>query len=329
MAEGGGVEIRTFLSLQEIQEVQGFAKDAVFTKEDYASLIGDYRLPERLRCCLRTEKRERCPAKHNFGFVLRLKDGTATLVGNQCGNDQFGAESDLAKDRKSYLKEKERQEALKRLRELLSARAATEAAVAQQYEQLRDLCSRSTDWLLAAGLSATQRIKSLARDDRAAVSVQGVRSRKYVEDGRTKEERTTIEIAVGSLSGLTIFNRELVWAIHGDLRRVSEAFRGAEALSESATTNVLKHAVARLTDVDGVLARGRAVLDAETAFQNSDWSCLPFLVKDGEERRQLASLALQQKGASPSKAKAKARAYLAELEASLRARYGVERIEIL
>jgi hypothetical protein len=327
MADGGTYLIRTFLSEQEIRDEPGFLEDALFSIEDYEALLGDYRLPDRLRCCLKSPERSRCPATHHWGFVIRLKDATVTVVGNRCGNEKFGAESALSKDRKAYLKEKERQDALKRLRELLAARQASEEEADQVYQQLREMCGRGKAWLREIGFNAEKRLLEISKTDLGVVLVAGVRVREYVEDGRTKTERTSVEIAAGTLPGLSMFRNDLVIDVHRDIREVYAAYRDAEKLAESATTRVLQHAAAQIGRLAGTLARGREFLDAERAFQAADWSCLPFLTKDAEDRMRLARAALEH--AKAPKGKDRAKAFIRDMETSLKARYGVQEILIL
>jgi hypothetical protein len=325
---GRGVEIqvRTFQSEEEIRQQPGFLENALVAKGNYARLLGDYRLPERLSCCLQRAAGHRCSVKHNYGFVVKLKDETVSIIGNQCGNTTFGAESALAKDMKLYANEKARQEALRRLGEILAMREAAESSVAGMYSQLKDLTERSRKRLTEFGDYAAHRIRAMSRVESNRVTVTGVRLRPYVEDGQNKTERTTIEITAGTLLGLSIFRSELVTSLQETLRGIAAAYREAETLDGSATTTTLSRVASAVSQLESVLRNGQELLAAEGSFERCDWSCLPFLAKETGDRVRLARMALTQANLPSNKDRGKE--YIHRLEMDLKSRHGVQKLEI-
>lgn len=326
MAERDGViTVRTFQSEEEIRELEGFVENNIVAKEAYARLLGDYRLPERLRCCLKRLGR-RCSVGHNYGFVVQLTDDSVSIVGNKCANDTFGAQSTLAKDMKLYAKEKARQDALKRLAEILATRESSEAKVADMYQQLINLTERARTQLSEFGDYTANRIRAMSRTETNRVTVRGVQLRPYMEDGERKVERSVIDITVGVLPGLSSFRGDLARSVQDSLREVVAAYREADVLDDSATTATLQRINSTISGVVGVLDSGQRLLDAEITFKKADWSCLPFLAQQMGDRLRLARQALAQAGQSSSKDRAKE--WLSELESKIKAQHNVQKLEL-
>lgn len=318
------ITIRTFWSAEEIRELEGFSEGNLVTQQNYAALVGDYRLPEKEKCCLFRDGR-RCSVGHNYGFVVILKDQTISIVGNKCANDNFGAESVLARDMRAYNNEKARQNALRRLAEIMATRESFEAQASEMYEKLKELSERARGLLLGFGSIAARQIQQMARGTSGRVDVTGVRLRPYTdEDGRENFERTAVEITVGHLAGLAFFNADRVKEVQNSLRSIAAAYRDAERLDESATTKTLTRITGVVAGLPGMIDSGQRLLDMETAFMKSDWSALPFLVADKSECLKLVRVVLAH--ADTPGGKDRAKEWLSQKEAALRMQHNVQKI---
>lgn len=75
----------------EILGLPGFLEKNLITPKNFDSVFSDYQIRDRdMHCCLLSD-RGLCNHKHNFGYVIQLKDGTLSIMGNDC------AEKNLAR----------------------------------------------------------------------------------------------------------------------------------------------------------------------------------------------------------------------------------------
>ncbi len=106
------IEIRTFSGPEEIRELPNFIEENPITKTSYKWLIGDYHFGEEVCCCVQKDNGNLCREGHKRGWVAELLDGSATIIGNHCAQEKFGADSRLIKDQSQYVNEKRRRERL-------------------------------------------------------------------------------------------------------------------------------------------------------------------------------------------------------------------------
>lgn len=327
MAERVGlIEIRTFQSWNEIQALPGFKEDNLVHKDNYAALVGDYELDEDVSCCMKNRAGGFCKRKHGWGFVVQLKDGTSSVVGNVCGNGTFDAESTLVKDKARYRNLKERQGNQRRIAELLQGKDEARAKIVDMRTRLLGLAALVEKQLAEFGPGCASQLRSLARGASGRVVVMGVRVRPYEEDGRTRTETDRFHIPVGTLSGLRICRPELFREVQEGLRSVALAFDKAAAFDESVKTSDLARVASAIADLPRVLAKGQELIDAEATFMAGDWRPLPFLVRDISDRSKLARIALTHGGSPVGRERAKE--WLQQWEAQLREQNGVNRLEI-
>jgi hypothetical protein len=76
---------RRFDSLSEIEGLERYARDVRATAQDLDTALGDYEFEAMTPCELHS-----CHTGHKYGFVVVLKDGRITRVGNRCGGKAFG-----------------------------------------------------------------------------------------------------------------------------------------------------------------------------------------------------------------------------------------------
>ena len=102
-----------------------------------------------MRCSLKRPSGALCKTPHNYGFVVRLIDGSVSIIGNECGTAKFDAESKLSRDKALYLNLKKRRDTQKRLAELFAGKDAALAEIRTMYDTLTDVSRRMDD--LVAG----------------------------------------------------------------------------------------------------------------------------------------------------------------------------------
>ncbi|OJA79681.1 hypothetical protein [Burkholderia ubonensis] len=327
MMDASLIEIRTFSSPEEIRELPNFIENNPINKTNYKRLIGDYNYDEEVCCCFEKENGNLCGEPHKRGWVAELLDGSATIIGNHCAQEQFGADSRLIADKSKYVNEKRR-------RERLAAILVQIGEKPQRLEQLDQLRSRleSLEQRIEAfteGLSPTilRRLQDMARTGQSVVSFTAVKFREYIdEDGRSRRERSAFEQSLGALDGLPLVLRSSFYTIYDAMRDVRQAYEEAEQLGTKPKSAEVDSLANRLNDYERIVRDGNRLLDLERAFFANNFLPLCFLETDKTERYKAARVAMRRSGIAGSKDDAKA--WLAEQEKAIKQQLSVDAIEI-
>lgn len=325
-AQGQPVEVRTFQSEHEIQSEPGFVEHYLVHKENYERLLGDYRLADKMRCCLKNKAGGLCGQPHNYGFVVRLKDGSVSIIGNRCGKSHFDADSQVAKDMNLYANAKRRLETQQRVAELLRDKEDSTAQIQTMHASLLELTKRVGAISANLGVGCIDQLRTIARGTGRVVAI-GVRIRPYEENGEKLFERQKLTITIGSLRGTRVFLLERIRSIRNQLQQVMNAYRTAEAMDGSVSTKELASVAATLSDLPRIIAEGQVHVQGLKEFEDCDWMPLAFLVRDQGERYKIARLVLNHTGSLAGKDKAKE--WLQQIESRVKESNGVDRLEIM
>jgi hypothetical protein len=214
------IDIRTFESYEQIRsEVAGFIENHPISKLTYARIVGDYNFSDEVRCCFQKENGKLCETEHKRGWVARLEDGTATIIGNHCAEDKFGADSRLISDRARYINEKKRQERLALLQQMLNLKEERFGRLAELRKLVMALENRVKVIIDPLGLFVQRRLKDMIRTGRTEVAITAVKNRPYVdENGRSKIERRTYVQVLGNLAGVELAARGTFAAFYDSIR---------------------------------------------------------------------------------------------------------------
>lgn len=306
--------------------LEGFREENPVSESNYKELLGDYRLAEKLRCCIQTKQGNLCHTKHNYGFVVRLKDDSASIIGNQCANDKFDAKSRVMQDRARFLNAQNRQKARERIAELLIDKELSVNAIQLAHDDLIALEGRLHELRARFGDPCWNQLTRMATGGGpGTVAVQGVRKRiGKRDDGSTYTERSGFGISVGTIAGIGLLNTYRVRELKERLRSIKFAYGEAEKLTEdSKTTDIEKHA-SKLGDLPAAIQACNDFTALENTFMQSDWTPMLFLVRTDSDRAKLGRVVLEQKGTPGGRDKAKQ--LIQALEQQLRTTHGVDEI---
>ncbi|NYT75125.1 hypothetical protein HZU72_22315 [Halomonas sp. QX-2] len=224
-------KVHKFKSYEEVVALPGFVEGEVFEKEYYANILGVYRFKERVRCCFFRENRV-CNTAHNHGYAVELKNGSVTIIGNECVY-KLGNEEKLLKDVKLLKKEEERQDKMQVVKDKIGDSICTYEEVFEAYEKAKRLENIIVDLFgrlpRSVGRSLEQRVKT----DTKNIAVTLVYDRKYIEDGEEKTESDYVRTAVYSIKGLRFLNLRLITSAK---RKVSDAVKTIKSF-EAITNN--------------------------------------------------------------------------------------------
>lgn len=321
------LEVRSFLSMQEIQELDGFVENNPVSKLNYKRLIGDYHFGEEICCCFQKASGKLCGEEHKKGWVVELADATISVIGNVCAEDKFGADSRLIQDRARYNNEKRRRERLAVLQQQVAEKPQRLEQLASLRILVRELEARIKEFMEPIGPIVTRRLRDMARTGRSEVFVTAVKYRSAVnKKGELESERSIFQERLGAFAGMELTAYGAFYSVYESINDIVRAYDNAENIELNLRKKEVDLLANRLNQYDRILGEGNRLLGLESAFQRNNWLLLCFLTDDKSERYKVAKIAMRQAGKSGGKEDAKE--WLAEQEKSLRNRLGADALQI-
>lgn len=322
------IEIRAFTSVDEILNLPNFEKDHPVTKESYDKLHGHYNFGIDFYCCFQEEGGQLCYRRHQFGYVVVLKDGTKSIIGNHCGKTKFGADHSLSRDTALYQNKKKYLESLARAEKLLEEKDQRLEALDLMRQSLMRMNTRLASFRRSIGPQTMSAIEDALKTGATVVRINGVTSREYVDEaGQQRTERSTAIITVGHLRGVQCFDRSRYNGLGSRTNRVQQAFI---ELEEDINKNVRQSRLSKLESEirlsEEVIADGKRMLNQAEVFFASDLSALCYLSPDRRDRVKTAREILRLKGEDASKSKA--REWISTMDAGLKESHKVDKLEI-
>lgn len=316
------MDFRTLNSIEQVRSMPGYRADNPVQQHNYKTLAVDYQFKAQERCCYLRDDGSLCRQLHNHGYVVQLADNSITIIGNDCANRYFDAESQFTKDRALFANQKRRQESLLRLKELLADKKDRMEVLRNLDQQVRRLQTQMTAFESAIGTQCMNRLRTMAKNSRREVTAAGIRIRPYVEDGVQRQEHTEITVTIGALQGISIIRPGAMSAISERVRAIVRAFHKAEQTVDHATPRDLENLVTSLSDFASLTNNCAELQEAAQAFWSNDLSVLSFLIDDPATRIKIIQHALNGTNANHAKR------WLTRKEQELKATYRVDKIEV-
>ena len=328
MMEKQPIEVRTFDSIDEVRQcVPNFVEDNPLSKVNYKRLLGDYNFAEEVSCCFLKENGKLCGEAHKKGWVAELQDGSATIIGNHCAKEKFGAESKFLKDRSRYLNELRLKRQLSALASQLEERTNRLGRLDELRIKLQTLEGRVSDFTSQLGSLTLWLLQRMQRSGHPEVSIKAVRFRESTnEEGHTTRERSVFSHSLGSLRGLDLVQPESFSTLYRVIKAIEWAYREADKLPIKPKAKEIELLASRLNEYDRAILNGNRLLALESDFFNNQFFLLCFLSTDKGERSRAAKIAMRQAGISGTKGDAKS--WFAEQERAVREQLGVDAIEL-
>jgi hypothetical protein len=322
------IEVRTFSSMEEVRHcVPTFVDDNPLSQANYKRLVGDYNFADEVCCCLLKGNGKLCGEPHKKGWIAELQDGSATIVGNHCAKERFGAESKFIADRSRYLNEQRLRRQLSALQRQIEEKAARLGQLNQLRISLQDLEARITAFANSIGPQTLWTLQSMQRSGQSEVSIRAVKFRESTNtDGRTTRERSIFSHSLGLLRALDLIQPTSFSTLYRIIKSIEWAYGDADKLPEKPKSKEIESLATRLNEYDGVIREGNRLLGLESDFFRNRFLLLCFLSSDKGERFKSAKIAMRQAGTTGNKADAKA--WLAEQERTIREHLGADAIEI-
>lgn len=314
-----------FESVEEITGYPGYLPENPLTQENYSEILGWYQLPVRQACCVERANGSLCHQLHLNGWVARKSNGSVTIMGRDCANDKFNADSSVFEDMALANNARVERERERRLLDLASRAENYQTQLSVTIRKLKTEHRKLQDFLDDVGREFRTRVENMARTGNSTVIVEGTKFRHYEEGGRAKREVSTVRHPLGNLVGLSAVDSRQIQALVVEMEEIRVAFNKAAELPK--LNRKQKNEVgSRLEQCDPALTRAERLLETISQFMgNSPWLYC-FLTGERSERSRVARMAMNAAGVHGGREQAKA--WLTDRERDLASDIGVEKIQL-
>lgn len=318
-------ELVNFETFEQVTSLPGYRPNNPLTQENYRQILGWYHFSEKQSCCVQRASGTLCGTPHNHGWVATLKDGTITILGADCANDKFGADSTVFEDISLAVNARREKERADNIQSLVDQGNHFESRLRAAIERVRQARLRLDDFLNSIGNDFRRRIVNMAKTGNTSVVIEGVKVRYDKDSAKNGPETSVIKHTLGVLDGLSAIDYQQFLQLTVEMEHIKDAFIEARAATQLNRTVKAKlgHQIERCESVlvqaeqlEGVVHR---------FFRNPAWLYC-FLTDDRSERARLAKRAMNEAGIDGSRDHAKG--WLSQREHDLCQELGVDRIRL-
>ncbi|WP_454913758.1 hypothetical protein [Stutzerimonas chloritidismutans] len=322
------MEVREYKEIEELKAIEGFQPDAPFTQDDYQKIIGEYHLLNKVKCCL-LKKNHPCATEHNYGFVIRLKNGIATLIGNSCANDNFEAATALRKDINSFRAAKTRRQKLEQIKNVLNNENEIIALLKSSEKTLKDAQKTTSIISQEIGSETTKKLREMSSTRNNSVQIALARTKTSINE-KTKEREshtTKFSATIGFIAGCEIFNTSSWDTLQRSINKLRDALSKAkltQANPKSFSNQKINSVALELNEISNLELLSKNMSEANLAFKNNNPLLLGYITENKIEKLNAAKYSL--KLSEKLSGKNQARALIEQFETKLKAQNNADRI---
>lgn len=290
---------RQFSTIAEIESYPGFLPDNPVSLDRYASIVGPYSLNypvEQMACCVQNSGGGLCRQGHGKGWMVKLKDESASIIGVDCAEEKFGVDSSVFHDIKRAINEINRLDTEARLQELLSTRDVRLAEIDRAIENLEQVEIRINAIRDELGRVGWQALEFLQRAGSGQVTARGITPTKRDPDGDIIQYEINIAVPIGAITGVAACAPGAVSSQLSNLRALRMQYVGAERALADNQNRAFKEINATLADHPRRIANATTLIQAAVALASNDFASLCYVVSDKAERIRIAKVALARMG---------------------------------
>lgn len=316
-------------SLDEISKMDGFLQDNPVTEQNYSGFIAEYNLTDMdAHCCFSPSEGQKCNQAHKHGFVVRLKDGTSSILGNNCAREKFADESLISQDLARWNNEKNRQKKLGVLSDYVS-----------QSDEMLDNFSKIGTFLKAHsrwkeeeissyfGVEFLRSLEERAKQQNPRVSIEAVFLKKN-KDGEVLE-RQVVKYEIGVLEGIKVFDVGFLKNIYELAKSLFKSINSAIEISSQEKPNVVvvNNLVSSLSDYKILLNDFNELKALKEAFLKNKPEIYCYVCNEQRARNAAADKCMKSKGDASSKSKQKE--FIKSLDKYFCVKYGATSINLV
>ncbi|EPC02483.1 hypothetical protein L861_09005 [Litchfieldella anticariensis FP35 = DSM 16096] len=299
--------VKNFSSYEEIAALDGFEEEKGVSTDNYADIAGHYHLSDSLRCCRVLESGGLCHQKHNYGFVVALKSGGFSILGNRCALSKFAKDSKVRIAADRYEKERKRQEAIDGLRKIFSEKKERIETLSISLNYVYELYKYMRNIKDSLPMLCKFSLEDMARSGKRNVAVSLVYRHYYIdkESGEKKHEDTDGVHTVGTISAISLFNKNSFEEPLKNLRESLKLLENFHRVDEKATELQAKRFAAGIMGSEQAI---RIKQDFEKLYLELNKvkpGVISALCKELDDRVATSKIFLQAKGMPHSNSKAR------------------------
>lgn len=290
---------RQFSTIAEIESYPGFLPDNPVSLERYASIVGPYSLnypTEQMACCVQNPGGGLCRQGHGKGWMVKLKDESASIIGVDCAEEKFGVDSSVFHDIKRAINEIDRLDTEARLQELLATRDMRFAEIDRVIDRLEQVEIRISAIRDELGRVGWQALEFLQRAGSGQVAARGITPTKRDPDGDIIQYEINITVPIGTVTGIAACAPGAVSGQVSNLRALRMQYAGAERALADNQNRAFKEINATLADHPRRIADATALIQAAAALDSNNFAPLCYVICDKAERIRVAKVALARMG---------------------------------
>lgn len=293
-------ESRYFSSLTEIWLRESFDSECIVTLQNFVTLVAEYNLDEDGQCQLE-RKGFRCGRDHRHGWLARIDNGKEALIGGDCAEAYFGAESVFTQEANRIALANSIAFNVERISRLLddpeyrAELSAAQSRLAEVKGERQKMCG-------SLPKSVYQRLEAMGKSGNTALNVELKSVEIYEENGEKKQRVRWSPQRLATIAGIDPWSYDKVEQVSKRLRAVEKTLKDAKP-EESAGERTLRLWAKSLDELQPC---ARAIEDLHRSWQrfkepvNLRWVCL--LGGDGADAKDAAAHLFSLKGVKDRRA---------------------------
>lgn len=277
-----------FTTYDEISNLPGFQEENLITIENFDHVYANYQIKDtELYCCLISE-RGLCNHAHNYGYVIKLKNGSLSIMGNNCAEKKFGANGSIVKGISLYKNTQEAKTKLGRVFFFAESRDEYQLRLEVLSSQLERMKQFYSELPLIIGYSNIQKLNERYKANKTKIEVKSYNLGE--PDPDYPEVENLIYVAthtIGSIPFLDIFDNKNLDDFEKKLNHLKVALRDAIKIfnqlmdgNNIPTSDIRKRTgiiLSQLNDFDNFETKVKASLKDIDKFNQFDPEPLCFL----------------------------------------------------
>lgn len=304
--------LTVFKSVDQIKAVPGFKPGNPVSIDQFSRFLGYYTLKPALKCCV-AEKSGLCGQAHNNGWVVFLKDGTASIIGIDCAKSKFDADESFRSQRVIAERTRQQDDIHRALGGLLVNKDHDLKRLRSTAAALDELAEASSTICAALGDSLVLALQNLDQRTRGSVQLMTYAEQAFFNRITNKPDvrdvRTSLEI--GRIRVPEAFHYAHISNLRNTLAAAEQTYSSIEKLEKKPAPKLATHYSRTINAVYPASLRIAELKKQIGSFLKGRLELLYFVAPTGKDKIRVAQFIAQLQGNPISQAEAQRAAQVA------------------
>lgn len=304
--------LTTFKSVDQIRAVPGFKPDNPVSIDQFSRFLGYYTLKPALKCCV-AEKNGLCGQAHNNGWVVALKNGTASIIGIDCAKSKFDADESFRSQRVIAERTRQQDDIHRALGSLLVNKDHDLKRLRSTTMALDDLAKAASTISDALGDSLVLALLNLDHRSRGSVQLMTYEEQPFFNRATNKPDVRDVKTSreIGRIRVPEALHNAHIKNLRNTLAAAEQTYLSIENLDKKPTPKLATHFSRTITAVYPASLRIAELNKQIGSFLNGDLELLYFVAPTGKDKIRAAQFIAQLQGNSISQSEAQRAAQVA------------------